>query len=498
MKHTNTLAHWHIGTLAHFIIICLLFSACKESVTHPESVQAIPNIFPDYTGVTIPANIAPLNFTLNGAFEKINLHIRGGKEGSLEVQSSHYINIPEKQWKQLLTANTGSELQLTVSVKSNGQWKQYAPFPVYISPYPIDYGLAYRLIAPGYEVYSKMGIYQRNLSNFKQSAILENTIVSGSCMNCHSFNQTHPEKMSLHIRGSHGGTLIQTGDSYKILDTKTEETIGSCVYPYWHPSEKFIAYSINKTQQTFHTGKEELIEVLDLASDVAVYDLETNDLLTCDLLQTDNFETFPVFSPDGKTLYFCCASNQTLPDDYQKIRYNLCSIAFDPDAKTFGAKIDTLILADVQEKSVSFPKPSFDGKYLMYTLLNYGNFGIWHSEADLYLLDLSDGSTRELTEVNSTDADSYHNWSSNSHWFVFGSRRIDGLYTRPYIASIDETGKIGKPFPVPQKNPDNYLNSLFSYNVPEFISGPVHLDANRAEKMIYSPEREKVNYKKQR
>jgi len=477
-------------------VIFLLFSACKETRTGVEIVNEKLDIFPDYIGVTIPSTIAPLNFTVNGEHEKIQLTIEGSKGGSFELQASDFFDIPEKRWKKLLAENVGNEIYLTVSVQSEGKWKQYAPFPIYISPNSIDYGLAYRLIAPGFEIYSKMGIYQRDLSNFSQKAILENTIVPGSCMNCHAFNQTNPDKMSLHIRGSHGGTLIKDREHLKIIETKTDQTIGSGVYPYWHPSGKFIAYSVNKTRQVFHSSKERLIEVLDLESDIVVYDVETHELLTCDRLTTSNFETFPAFSPDGKTLYFCCAGEQTLPNSYQKVHYNLCSIAFDPDSKTFGSKIDTLIRADIQGKSISFPKPSFDGKYILYTLLDYGNFGIWHPEADLYLLDLANGTTRELSEVNSPYAESYHNWSSNSRWFVFESRRIDGLYTRLYIASIDENGKVGKPFLLPQKNPNYYRESFYSYNVPEFINAPVHLNAHQAEKMILSPDREKVTYKK--
>ena len=480
------------------LAIFLLTTACKETVTNAEILSVMPEISPDYTEITIPATIAPMNFSITGSHEKLHLQVVGGNRETLVLQTKGYIAFPQKKWKKLLSKNIGDTIRFTLSVKSEGRWKQYAPFSMYVSPHPIDYGLVYRLIAPGYEVYSNMGIYQRNLSNFRQRAILKNTIVPGSCMNCHSFNRTCPREMSLHIRGPHGATIIQKNDVLKFMDTKTDETISACVYPYWHPEGRFIAYSVNKTQQTFHSSKEKLIEVLDLASDVVVFDTETNEILSCDLLMTPNFETFPVFSPDGKTLYFCCASEQKLPEDYLEIRYNLCSISFDAETRTFGAKIDTLIRADIMKKSVSFPKPSFDGKYIMYTLLDYGNFGIWHQEADLYLLNLEDLSTRELTEANSPYSDSYHNWSSNSRWFVFGSRRMDGvLYTHPYIAAFDENGQVGKPFLLPQKNPQTYyLESLFSYNVPEFINAPVELNANRAARKLLSKELEKAKFRK--
>jgi Tol biopolymer transport system component len=233
-----------------------------------------------------------------------------------------------------------------------------------------------------------------------------------------------------------------------------------------------------------------------MASDIVVYDLETNELFSSDLLMTSNFETFPVFSPDGNTLYFCSASERKMPQHYYEVRYNLCSISFDASTRSFGTKIDTLIQADAAGKSVSFPKPSFNGKFIMYTLLDYGNFGIWHPEADLYVLNLEDLTTHELTEANSPYADSYHNWSSNSRWFVFGSRRMDGLYTRPYIAAIDENGNASKPFLLPQKDPRAYFESLYSYNIPEFINAPIPFEANRVAKKLLSPEREKVKYGK--
>ena len=480
----------------YLFLCCILiwFTSCGETVVNPEILDIAPDISPDYTEVNIPATIAPLNFSVTEPHERLHVRAEGGISGFLEVNASKFIAFPEKKWKKLLKANIGNEIHFTLSVKVEGHWKQYAPFSMYISPHPIDYGLAYRLIAPGYILYSKMGIYQRNLSNFQQKTILENTIVPGSCMNCHAFNRTKPDEMSLHIRGENGGTIIKTNETLNIVDTKTDGTISACVYPYWHPSGRFIAYSVNKTQQVFHSSKEKLIEVVDLASDVVVYDIETHEILTNDLLTTPNFETFPVFSADGKTLYFCCASYQDMPNDYLKTKYNLCSISFDAATRTFGTKIDTVLQVDHLDKSISFPKPSFDGKFIMYTLLDYGNFGIWHQEADLYVLNLEDLTTHALTEANSPYADSYHNWSSNSRWFVFGSRRMDGIYTRAYIAAIDENGQASKPFLLPQKNPEYYLESMYSYNVPEFISAPVKMNANRIARQLFSTKREKAKY----
>lgn len=106
---------------------------------------------------------------------------------------------------------------------------------MYISPHPIDYGLVYRKIAPGYEVYSRMGIYERDLSSHKERPLVENTLVKGMCVNCHAFNRTDPSHFSLHIRGTHGATFMRTDNKDEYLNTKTDQTIAACVYPYRIP-----------------------------------------------------------------------------------------------------------------------------------------------------------------------------------------------------------------------------------------------------------------------
>ncbi|MBQ2131074.1 MAG: hypothetical protein II431_07010, partial [Prevotella sp.] len=115
---------------------------------------------------------------------------------------------------------------------------------------------------------------------------------------------------------------------------------------------------------------------------------------------------------------------------------------------------------------------------LMYTQANYGYFSIWHPESDLWLLDLQTGESHPMNEVNTQRAESFHNWNVNSHWFLFTSRRDDGLYTRIYFSSIDDNGHATKPFMLPQRNPKlYYLESLYSFNTPDFATSKIIVDA---------------------
>jgi hypothetical protein len=469
--------------------LALAFAACTPGVRNAAPAGCLPPIYPDYTGVTIPVGIAPLDFALPDA-EKLEVLIEAPDGTPLVSRGKSFTRFSVRKWKNLLDRSVGDSLRVYVTARMDGTWKAYDSFGIFVSPDPIDYGLNYRLIAPGYEVYSHMGIYERELGSFRQRGLLENTQFDG-CVNCHAYNRGDPSAFSLHIRGDHGATLLQVNGEMAAYNTKTDSTLGFCVYPYWHPTGKYIAYSTNNTRQGFHVQPDKIIEVFDLDSDLQVYDVENNQIITApQIKQKGVWESFPAFSPDGRTLYFTAAREVQIPGELPQSQYNLLKVSFDPETGTIGQDVETVIDAVSMGKSLTFPKPSFDGKYLMYTLCDYGTFSIWHHESDLWLLDLETGETRPMDEVNSHDTDSYHNWSSNSRWFVFSSRRDDGAYTRPYIAHFDENGVAGKPFMLPQRDPVNYYRKLYrSYNVPEFVTGPVPLDRIRAQKLIDAPER---------
>ena len=378
----------------HILLVSYLLVSCTETISDTRQEDKLPLIYPDYIGVTIPVNIAPLNFSqTDEAVARIDAVVTDCHGHSLHSQGQETVDFDIDDWHTLLGQNRGDSLTVTVSAKYNDGWHTYRSFAIYVSLDSIDYGICYRLIAPGYEVWSKMGIYERNLSSFDERPLIENTQFEG-CVNCHSFNRGNPADMSLHIRGMHGATLLRHGDSpLTAYNTKTDQTLGLCVYPYWHPSGRYIAYSTNATSQLFHSADSNRIEVFDTASDLQVYDVEKNELLLSPLLKNDSiYETYPVFSADGRSLYFCAA--RALPEgshQLDSIRYNLFRIDFGPSTGRFGDRIETVIDAVAQQKSISFPRPSYDGRFLCYTLSNYGQFSIWHHEADLWLLDLSTG-----------------------------------------------------------------------------------------------------------
>lgn len=271
--------------------------------------------------------------------------------------------------------------------------------------------------------------------------------------------------------------------------------ISALVYPSWHPSGKFVAFSINNTTQDTHPVHR--TEVYDKASDVVVYDVEKQEIITTQaLFSKKRFETFPTFSPDGKQLYFCSAPALKVPGELRDLRYSLCRVSFDPESRTFGSVVDTIFQAETEGQSILFPRVSPDGKYLLCTTTSYGTFPIWHKDADLCMFDLSTGAQVPTEEANSPDTDSYHSWSSNSKWVVFSSRRLDGLYTRPFIAHVGERGVLSKPFVLPQKSTEYYTFLTKSYNIPEFVKGKVKTDTYKLVSRIKEGKNQQISFTK--
>lgn len=459
------------------IFITALYSCGNKPGANVTVLDELPKVDPDYSGVTVPFNIAPLNFKINEEGDSYLARFTAGPGTGIEVSSKNgIIKIPLRKWKQMLNGNKGNDLSIDVFIKDkNGRWLKYGTIINKIAAEPVDPYITYRLLYPGYESWKEISIKQRSLDNFHESSVIENSVVDQDCVNCHSFNNGKTSDFLFHVRGSFGGTYFYREGIFRKVNLKTQEMKNGAVYPRWHPSGKYVAFSSNKIVQQFHSALNKKVEVSDLESSLVLYDVERNEMMDVKLADKEKYmDTYPEWSSDGKYLYFCRASQVGEVFDYSRIRYNLYRVPFDPSTPEIGEP-ELVFNASEMNKSVSFPRISPDGRFLVLTLHDYGCFPIWHKEADLWLIDIGTLKASPMT-LNSELTDSYHSWSSNSRWLVFSSKRIDGLTTRFFISYIDENGNSGKPFILPQKDPELYNRMLKSFNVPEFSNLKIDVD----------------------
>lgn len=482
----------HILFTALLVIATLTTFSCSSDMSDMNEYV----LFPDYRDVTIPYNIAPMNFSVSGS-GKYRLVISDGKDSVFVNARNGTFHIPFGKWRALTEESRGMSLSFSIYRKERREMAFCESFEMHVAQDPADPYIAYRLIPPGYTGWKEMGIYQRCIENFTQSEIISNRLTDGNCMNCHSFCMQNPDRMLFHTRAVHAGTILADRNGIEKIDTGTPETVSPLVYPSWHPGGRYVAFSNNVTHQSFFLNNPGRIEVYDDSSDVVVYDSVDHKIFSVTSLKSSEaFETFPAFSPDGCSLFFCSAhAVDSVREHYREIHYNLCRIGFDEVSGCFNSIVDTVFDAASLNASVSFPRVSPDGSYLLFTVHSFGNFPIWHRDADLWCIDLARNVPYPLSEANSEESESYHSWSHNSRWIVFSSRRVNGLYTMPYFAYFSKDGTVSKPFLLPQRNPREYYDRLqFSFNIPEFITGKVDIRKRSIVDGIMRSQGEKVSF----
>lgn len=469
-----------------------LFGSC--SATHEDAIPVnhYPNMYPDYTDVTIPVNIAPLNFVMrNKHISNIEtvLTIEDGKEedNTLSATSNdRNLTYSMSEWKDFLKKAVGKRIKVQIYSKADdGGWTEYKPFHWEVVGDSIDPYLTYRLIEPDYEVWNKLQIKQRCIENWDEKILADHNLQENRCMNCHAFGNQDPNLSMVYIRGENGGAILNRNGKLRKLDIKTDNMVSASVYYGFSPSGKYITFSTNIIIPAFHANADKRLEVYDTKSDVYVADLDNNRIISSPLTSdSTKLETFPTFSPNGKYVYYCVADRKGLNTPNLKgLQYALVRIPFDEETGKSGTQVDTVY----HGRSVCHPRVSPDGRYLLFTVADYGTFPIWHPEADLRMLDLQTGKVDSLNIVNSKKSDTYHSWSHNSRWFVFASKRDDGLYGKPYFCYVDRKGKAHKPFVLPQKSPTFYDDCLKSFNIPELSRGPVPFDAIDIENVMKQP-----------
>ena len=454
-----------------------------------------PRLAPDYAGVTIPPNIAPLNFCLEEDGVCFYVRIHSARGGAIEVSSRRgEVAIPLRPWRALLSENAGGELVLDVHVQSaDGSWRRYEPVRNRIARERIDRYVSYRQFNVLFDPFRRMRIFQRSLEDFEREVVLDNRSFGDGCMGCHTCWNQGTEKAVLQVRAASenggSGMLLLEGGQVRKVSTITERTPRLAAFSSWHPSGELIAFSINKVKQFFHAARTEIRDGVDLDSDLAVYVLDSGQVTsTKAIADPDRLESWPAWSADGRHLYYVSSPvpwkerSKWPPEDYEQAMYDLMRIPYDLATQAWGEP-ETVLSAAEAGGSVTLPRPSPDGRFLVFCLSDYSTFPTFQPSSDLHLLDLATREWRRM-ECNSDRSESWHSWSSNSRWLAMGSKRDDGLFERLYFAYVDESGRAAKPFAMPEEDPAFYRSFFQVRQLPELMDQPMPVTGERLARLI--------------
>jgi hypothetical protein len=494
--------------MKHCITISAILALTVSCTGIPKNTvpsDSVPSIFPDYTDVVIPANIAPLNFKIEEKGKKYVTVITGGSERA--VISGQKVRIPQRKWEKIKKRGLiGIEVFV---MNDKDQWISYRPTSISVSDDEIDPYISYRIIPVAVEAYQELSIRQRNLTDFDEKVVFANTMIQtnadGACINCHSYKDYSTDNMLFHVRQFKGGTVMVLDGKLHKINMKTDSTLSAGVYPSWHPTHEYIALSNNRTHQSVHSASHDKLEVLDDISDLILYDIKTN---TVSVIENDSceLENYPNWSADGRKLYYVSYRYEGNYGDKRKnemflaretFKFNLYSKSFEPDTKTWGpARLE--FDAAARDSSITWPRVSPDGRWLLACISTHGVFPLDQIVSDFIMFDLKNGTYRHVDEINSQYAESFHSWSSNGKWLMFSTRREDGVHTRLYFSHMDENGRFSKPFALPQHDPDFNREFLYAFNIPEFMKEPIHITPRQFASFISSTDAISAKYESKR
>lgn len=486
----------------YIFTLLLVLCSCTPSVpTVPEEVAKAGNsleIYPEYQDVTVPCNIAPLNFLVrNEGVEAVMARV----DTLTQISYGNKVQWNLEEWRSMLARHAGDTLSVELKACIEGQWLEYQPLTWIVSPDSVDSYVTYRLIEPAYEVWHMIEIEERCIENFETRTLADGKKLGNRCMNCHTHGGDKGQYSYFYIRGNKGGTILSRDGEFTKVTLSNAKTNGGTVYGGWHPSGRYGVFSSNLIIPAFHSNPAMRMEVFDTHSDLCVADFQEKRMITAPSVSQTNatLETFPCFSADGKYIYYSSAPNpfgEKLgeADEFARavkdLHYSLNRVAFDAETGTIASEVE-VVMPSTDSTSYHFAHCSPDGKWLSYAQSYNGTFPIWHMETRIGLRSLDEkqkvqASAESMTEIHA----SYHTWSHNSRWIVFASKSYDTQYSRVYFVHIAPDGTMSKPLVLPQQDPSHDDMNLKSYNIPDVSIAAVPFDEEQVKHLLENTEAE--------
>ena len=118
----------------YILAAVMLFAACDNRVEVAADMDA--PIYPDYANVTIPVNIAPLNFVIRNDKAR---DVRVFVDGELMAESrGDEVVFDDDAWKEMLSKKVGKTIEVNVHVGQEKEWVEYRPFTWTVDPDSLD------------------------------------------------------------------------------------------------------------------------------------------------------------------------------------------------------------------------------------------------------------------------------------------------------------------------------------------------------------------------
>ena len=103
------------------LFLILLGISCSDTIPVSKETSEKPVLFPDYADVTIPYNIAPLNFKIENPHAEAFAVLKFGEEKIQVKEKGGQFYLPASDWRKLLKRATGKAIQVKLYAKAK-EW----------------------------------------------------------------------------------------------------------------------------------------------------------------------------------------------------------------------------------------------------------------------------------------------------------------------------------------------------------------------------------------
>jgi len=442
------------------------------------------HILRPYDGSSFPRNFAPPRIRwedLTSTAWRVEIQAPAWSEPVRATTSERFWQVDQATWDRIRSENLGEWVTVRVRgcVFEDGKRVGDAVYTdsvrIRISTYPADPLIVYRMVSPLFSPLKTPDIFYRHIESFDERMFLPGA--KKYCTNCHSFPgapdlQQEDLKLAIAVRSQLDRTDLKRILGLYDFEKREAKTLNiNSFFMSWDPEGRNVAVTGGHQVKVRPLITLETQEFYVVTADILIVDASKEDLSEGTPLPGastgEYMESFPSWSPDGKTICFARALEMPAAEFVER-QFDLCLVPYN-DGEGGEA---TLVPGGSQDGFSNFAgRFSPDGKWLAFTKCDYSS--LVAPTSDLWIISTEPESIARPLECNYPFAmDSHHSWSSNSRWLLFASKRDDGIFATIYFTEIDEEGHASPPVELSVNR-----ETMLCFNVPEFLKLDPGIDA---------------------
>ena len=296
--------------------------------------------------------------------------------------------------------------------------------------------------------------------------------IERACVGCHAYSGDSAMLNCVQYKTRKAVTAQRNAGSFRL----GRHDFGQFCFVALSPDGKYAAVVKSTSGKlVLRTGKDLSVpfDLVCKSADIYIYNFAADTLTPLPGACDPQFnEDMPWFSPDGKTIIF----SRYRPDIPRILRWqaptvkamDLYEVPFN-DGKG-GAPVP-VPNASANGLHQYFARYAPNGKWMSFCRADACKGVFVRKDSDIYLMSRNDHVVTKMSLNKNGTMDSWHDWSSDSRWLIFSSKRDRNQLTAVYLSYIDDNGKDLPPIKIADAR-DGKMNT------PQFV--PASLDLERA------------------